>query len=113
MTENNTIAYIATYSNDSESKGWGTPIEQTIRRNVSDLKESLADEARKITEMLTAISESENGFTLDEAELTLELTSEGGFRMVGSVSATAGATMMLRFRRVKTNSETHNREVSA
>lgn len=100
MSDDDLITLIvATDSTSGSKSAWGDRAVASIQQNVTELKESLATEVRKLGRMMEGLEGAVGAYRCEEVELSLEATTEGGFRLVGAVQASAGATITLRFQR--------------
>jgi hypothetical protein len=100
MADKGTIEVLITSNPAPGSKGlWEARALSSMQANVDALRESLADEVEKLTTIMSALDKQSSKFRCDEVEISLEVTAEGGFRLIGSASAAATATFSLKFRR--------------
>jgi len=84
---------------DTKGGIWRPDVVTQVQRSVEDLRQSLANETRKILEVIETLNTQAGSFRCEEVEVTLEATVEGGFKLVGSATASVGAALTLRFRR--------------
>jgi hypothetical protein len=71
------------------------PLEIPVER----LKASLSDLVAKLTSATSELVAKADGFSLKELEVSIEITSEGGINLIGSVKAGGNASLKLTFER--------------
>lgn len=73
-----------------------------VELNVGRLRDSLAAEIDKLREVFNGVADAVDGFAVDEVTLALEISAEGGFRLLGSATVAAGATITVTLKRQPT-----------
>jgi hypothetical protein len=82
------------------SKGFhGGPVRGVVDLNVGRLRDSLVAEVGKLREVFNGVADAADGFAVDEVTLALEISAEGGFRLLGSATVAAGATITVTLKR--------------
>lgn len=74
------------------------PADRLVDLEVDKLAEEVKRTAESITTILTPLQEPREGLTLDEVQIGLEISAEGGVSLVGSLKAGAKAALTLIFR---------------
>lgn len=77
----------------------GSPVRDVVDLNVGRLRESLAAEVGKLQSVFSGVTGAADGFAVDEVTLALEISAEGGFRLLGSATVAAGATITVTLKR--------------
>jgi hypothetical protein len=73
-----------------------------VTKKLDDLRESFGDELQKISNLVQVATDLTGDFECTEVTVDLEITAEGGFRLVGSATASVGTTLSLKFERRRT-----------
>lgn len=100
MGESQTISLIVDASNeDGDTKGlFGKKKPERRELPIGVLKENLRKESEKLLAILADVP-SADGWNLDEVEVGIDITVEGGVSFIGTATVAAAASLKLHFSR--------------